>query len=68
LKPQNRGAVSTACCNQIERKTIPIYCRRFNEFSPLALGLIFDAERVGERKLARLRKYFRLVGSQAAHG
>jgi hypothetical protein len=34
LKPQNRGAVSTACCNQIERKTIPIYCRRFRSGRP----------------------------------
>jgi len=26
-------------CNQIERKTTPKYCRRFNKFSPQALGL-----------------------------
>jgi hypothetical protein len=33
-RPQNRGAVSRRARNQIERKTIPNYCKPFNEFSP----------------------------------
>jgi hypothetical protein len=32
-RPQNRGAVSRRARNQIERKTIPNYCKLFNEFS-----------------------------------
>ena len=33
-RPQNRGAVSRRARNQIERNTIPNYCKLFNEFSP----------------------------------
>jgi len=40
--------------NQIERKTIPNYYKLFNEFSPYALRLTFDAQRADECKLARL--------------
>src|ERR1700746_1721181 len=58
-RPQNCGAVCRRACNQIERKTIPNYCKLFNEFSRYALQLTRDAERAGERKLTRLRRRFR---------
>jgi hypothetical protein len=47
--------VSRRACNQIELKTIPNYCKLFNEFLPLGPPLTLDAERAGERKLTRLR-------------
>jgi hypothetical protein len=62
-RPQNRGAVSSRARNQIERETIPNYCKLFNEFSYYALRLTFDAERADERKLARLLKRFGGAGS-----
>jgi hypothetical protein len=61
--------VSWRARNQIEPKTMPNYCRPFNEFCLWGLRLTLDAERAGERKLARLRR--RPKGPEldmAAHG
>ena len=50
-------AVCRRACNQIERKTIPNYCKLFNEFCPWDLRLTLDAERAGERKFSKCSEF-----------
>jgi hypothetical protein len=56
LKPQNCGAVSLRACKHIEREATRNCCKIFNAFCTYALRLTLDAERAGERKLARLQR------------